>query len=288
MDETTTGIRLRAARLAAGFATVTQLVTGTDIHRTTWRSGETDHRPIGAKMRALIGEKLMVSGDYIFDDKIDAPEDAVAADVAAVLLRAASEETADIPLAASRLKRMRLASGYTVIRKACAEFGWVSQTYSAHENARLPIPVDQAISYALAYGYLPGELLFPAQESSEDIDNASWKWLSRSDDPCELTVLHMGADRMVLADHLRLPARMLRGRPGVFGVVDNVFNDEEILLLVRATDPKSGPVLMMDGDVMSIAEDAPAEANYGDPTLYGASRQRPAVIGHLIGTLKYR
>lgn len=61
---------------------------------------------------------------------------------------------------ATKLRQLRIASGYKTIAEAAARHGWNVNTYKSHENGMRPISKKAAAKYANAYKVLPGWLLY--------------------------------------------------------------------------------------------------------------------------------
>lgn len=50
-----------------------------------------------------------------------------------------------------RLREARIKAGFKSARSAAIRFGWTPSTYSSHENAQTPLPVEAAKRYAKAF-----------------------------------------------------------------------------------------------------------------------------------------
>ena len=68
-----------------------------------------------------------------------------------------------------RLKDARLKAGFRSAAEAAERFGWVSSTYSSHENGTRGVKPDDVKKYALAFRSDPCYLLFGTERGTAKI-----------------------------------------------------------------------------------------------------------------------
>jgi hypothetical protein len=178
-------LRLRAARLAAGYVVGKDAALAMGIPLQTFRSAENGTTPIGKALLRAVVSHLGVTETFMKRGKTETDRDRLAARLAKII--EVAEQDADSPnqgVLALRLKSMRIEAGHETPTAAARAMGWAVPTYSAHEGTQNAIGVERQIGYALAYGYRPEFAVlgkFPKRptKAAEQVD---WKDLRAVDE----------------------------------------------------------------------------------------------------------
>lgn len=304
-------LRLRAARLAAGYVVGKDAAASLGIPLDSFRAMERDVVRVSDATAHAAKSRWDISPEFLKAGKPYTSVDLLADRIARTIMVAEKNEDAyraDFP---RRLKEMRLSAGYKQATAAARSKGWGLTTYGMHEGGQNLIPVERQVGYALAFGHRPeyavlGELpkMLPENqrtwidrrgagqlEMADDL--GAWGWLRRSNLQ-GMPLLTMQEGKFVLLTaKLSLPAPSLG--------FDGASNDEGSTRYGYVAPDESGIVHViepLERDTMQAfaladgsVELRPAAADVAapsDPTRRRTVAKDPVALGGHLGRILWK
>lgn len=273
-------LRLRAARLAAGYVVSKDAAAAVGVSLPAYRSSEGTRLTENVLHRAA--NTFGVTPRYLATGEIDNELDRLADRLHAVIVAAA--HGVDQGEAALRLREMRFAAGFGTMLEACDKFGWPNTTYSNHESGYSTIPLDRLIGYALSLGGRPEYLVsgqLPVLDENttswvnlrnsdalpEDKATLGWYWLRSTAPGLPILVFKNGVV-LVSEDRLQLPAEMLRDSKR--GTGDNRYvylppTSDGTMYIVNATEVGGKLLYVDENDGSASIRQGPGDTTPKDP-----------------------
>ncbi len=290
--------RLRAARIAAGYAYSRDAANAVGIPTPTYRNYENGVSQVGPLALEKISSCFSISVQFIREGRIETSQEKLAERIAN-LASLEIEYTAEL---ASRLRQVRSARGYRTTVSAARAMGWPVATYSAHEAGHNRAPFERLIAYALALGARPeyivaGELPSGEQEHTgwKDLrargelvtaeDATAWSWLHSSAKGLPVLTFADGklkllGERFSLASELLPDVAVMATTHGY--MLRNPANGEELVVIdVVGT---SGTAVFVQESGLQLMAVQKAISGLSDPLLK-RSFTKPFYLGRFAGTL---
>lgn len=295
------GLRLRGARLGAGFVAISSAVARLGIPDATYRQAESGLRVASDDILRAAEQAFGVSPSYIGKGVVGGPADELAERLARIVGSSDSEIGSEQERA-RRLRRIREAKGYPTAIGAARAIGWAPSTFSAHEAGGRPIGVDRMIGYCLGFQARPEfgvrgeEPLLDDHAPSwrergrdsgavADGGKGSWAWLPRPGRPLDIVaplLIHEGG-MLVVSElpPLRLPAALV-GEQTVFAVLEGQGRIKKVSFL--SPRPSTSGETMLGSDGRGLVEIPSGSAVDRDP-LRVRIGDAPLPLGVLVGSL---
>lgn len=159
-----TGERLRGARVAAGYVAAKAAVERLGVHEATYRHAENGLRNANDDLLASAAELFDVSEAFLLEGKASTPREQLAerlTNAINILESRRKEEDFGTSLRGfdfewpTRLRRIRIDSGFASAAAAAKANGWSPSTYNAHELGTRRMSIERLIGYCLGMGGRP-------------------------------------------------------------------------------------------------------------------------------------